>query len=198
METALNLDLNKRYTYADYLTWWDDKRRELIDGFVKMMSPAASSLHEEITINIVTDLKVFIRKNKGQCKVYSAPFDVRLFADTETEAGKADTVVQPDICVVCDKSKIDRRGCAGAPDMVVEILSPSSLRYDLVEKFALYETAGVREYWVVNPDAPSIHVFRLQPDGKYDKGVVYEEETDCVPVHIFEGLYLKWGDIFEE
>jgi Uma2 family endonuclease len=192
------LDVNKRYTYADYLTWWDDKRRELVDGVVKLMSPAATAQHADISSNIHYGLKNYIRSNKGECKVFSAPFDVRLPENGERENGKIYTVVQPDICVICDKLKLDKRGCLGAPDMVVEILSPSTLRYDLTEKFSLYEAAGVREYWVVSPDAPSVHVFLLQPDGKYDRGTVYEEETEKVPVHIFDDLSLLWNDIFED
>ena len=139
MDTVLNLDLTKRYTYADYLTWWDDKRRELIDGFIKMMSPAASSIHESISVNLIYYLQGYIKNNKGGCKVFSAPFDVRIPVDGETSDKKIYTVVQPDICVVCDRSKIDKRGCLGAPDMIVEILSPSSLKRDTVEKFPLYE-----------------------------------------------------------
>jgi Uma2 family endonuclease len=191
------LDLNKRYTYADYLTWIDDKRRELIDGFVKLMSPAATDIHAVISSNIHYRLKAHILKNKGGCQIRTAPYDVRLPKNGEKESDKIYTVVQPDICVICDKSKIDRRGCLGAPDLVVEILSPSSLRYDLTEKYTLYETSGVREYWVVNPDAPSVNVFLLQSDGTYDNGAVYEEETEKIPVHIFDGLYLLWNDIFE-
>jgi Uma2 family endonuclease len=198
METVLNLDLAKRYTYADYLTWLDDKRRELIDGFIKMMSPAASSVHANISMNIASDLKNFVKKNKGQCKVYSAPFDVRLFANKNSDSKDDDTVVQPDICVICDRSKIDKHGCKGAPDLIVEILSPSSLKRDMVEKFPLYERAGVHEYWVVNPDAPSVNVFILQSDGKYDAGTVYEDDTKEIPVSVFDELTLQWDDIFED
>ena len=96
------------------------------------------------------------------------------------------------------RSKIDKRGCLGAPDMIVEILSPSSLKRDTVEKFPLYERAGVREYWVVNPDAPSVNVFILQNDGQYDAGTVYEDDAKEIPVYIFDGLSLQWEDIFEK
>jgi Uma2 family endonuclease len=195
MDTVL--DLTKRYTYADYLTWWDDKRRELIDGFIKMMSPAASDIHADISINIAGGLSSYIKKNKGHCKVRTAPYDVRLPANKEAADDEIYTVVQPDICVICDRSKIDRRGCIGAPDMIVEILSPSSLKRDMTEKFPLYERTGVREYWVVNPDAPSVNVFILQNDGKYDAGTVYEDDTKEIPVYIFDGFYLQWNDIFE-
>jgi Uma2 family endonuclease len=190
------LDANKRYSYADYLTWIDDKRRELINGFIHLMSPAASEPHAYISGNIFGELKWYIKKHKGKCKVYSAPFDVRLPANGETANDKIYSVVQPDICVVCDPSKIDRRGCLGAPDMIVEVLSPSTQRYDLTKKFSLYEASGVREYWVVNPGTTSVSVYLLQADGVYDEGTIYEEDTEKIPVYIFDGLYLEWKDIF--
>jgi Uma2 family endonuclease len=193
----LTLDLNRQYTYADYLTWVDDKRRELVNGFVKLMS-AASTAHGSISMNIATDLNNHIRRHNGDCMVFSAPFDVRLPRNGERENDKIYTVVQPDICVICDPAKLDHRGCLGAPDLVVEILSPSSLRYDLTEKFTLYESSGVREYWVVSPKEPSVNVFLLQPDGKYDSGTVYEYDVEAVPVHIFEGLQLQWKNIFRK
>jgi Uma2 family endonuclease len=198
MENVLNLDLTKRYTYADYLTWWDDKRRELIDGVIRTMSPAASSVHAGISSNIHYALKAHIKQNNGTCRIFSAPFDVRLFADRDSDRKDDNTVVQPDICVVCDRSKIDKRGCKGAPDLIVEILSPSSLKRDTVEKFPLYERAGVREYWLVDPNEPSVNVFILQSDGKYDAGTVYEEEGKDIPVAIFDGLTLQWDDVFDE
>jgi Uma2 family endonuclease len=159
---------------------------------------AVSSAHSSVSASIATDLKNHIRQHKGGCKVFAAPFDVRLPRNGERDNEKIYTVVQPDICVICDPAKVDYRGCLGAPDMVVEILSPSSMRYDLTEKFALYETAGVREYWVVNPNTPSVNVYLLLPDGKYDSGTVYEYDVKAVPVHIFEGLQLRWEDMFED
>jgi Uma2 family endonuclease len=149
MDDTLSLDLNKRYTYADYLTWWDDKRRELINGFIKMMSPAPKSIHQEISVNLISELRSYIKKYKGKCKVYVAPFDVRLPKNGETADSKVYTVVQPDLCVVCDPAKLDENGCLGAPDMIAEIRSESTARYDLTTKFYLYESVGVREYWVV-------------------------------------------------
>ncbi|MDR0614137.1 MAG: Uma2 family endonuclease [Dysgonamonadaceae bacterium] len=192
------LDRNKRYTYADYLTWLDNKRRELIDGAVHLMSPSASKRHADISGNISWHIKGYIRKRKGCYKVYTAPFDVRLSADGEKENDKIYTVVQPDICVICDPSKLNYRGCLGAPDMVVEILSPSTGRYDYTKKFDLYEASGVREYWIVDPGLRSVSVYLLQADGKYDEGTFYEEGTDKIPVHVLDGLSLDRNDIFEE
>jgi Uma2 family endonuclease len=192
----LSLDLNKRYTYADYLTWFDDVRRELIEGFIKML-PAPRRVHAEVGYNISWQLGSFLKNNECKCKVYPAPFDVRLPTNGETASDKIDTVVQPDICVVCDPSKLDDRGCCGAPDMIVEVLSPSTGKRDMTEKFVLYEKSGVREYWIVYPKDEAVHVFLLQNDGKYNAGCVYERETK-VPVHIFDGYFIDLQDIFEK
>jgi Uma2 family endonuclease len=191
----LSLDLNKRYTYADYLTWLDDKARELIHGFIKMMSPAPRSIHASISYNISWHLGAIVRKNKGKCKVYYAPFDVRFPKHGETTDDKIDTVVQPDICVICDLSKLDERGCCGAPDMIAEVLSPSTAKKDMTEKFTLYEEHGVKEYWIVYPKDEAINVFILQEDGKYDAGTLYEFEGK-IPVHIFDDYLIDLSDIF--
>jgi len=192
----LTLDLNRRYTYADYLTWLDDKARELINGFIKMMSPAPRSEHASVSSNVTWCLGSIIRKNKGKCKVFYAPFDVRFPKNGETADDKIYTVVQPDICVICDLSKIDKRGCCGAPDMIVEILSPSTAKKDYTEKFNLYEEHGVKEYWIVHPEDKAINVFLLQEDGKYNAGIVYEFEAK-VPVYTFDNYLIDLKDIFE-
>jgi len=180
----LTLNLNKRYTYADYLTWADDKMRELVDGFIRMMSLPGTK-HQRASGKITTRLTNLIEKNKGNCEVFPAPFDVRLPKNGEKADKEIYNVVQPDICVVCDVSKLDERGCLGAPDLVVEIQSYSTARYDLTKKFDLYESSGVREYWVVYPYEAAVEVFVLQPDGKYDDGTKYHQGK--IPVHIFDG-----------
>ena len=194
--TELSLDMNKRYTYADYLTWWDNKSRELIHGFINMMSPAPRLGHAIISKNIYRQLDFIVTKNKGKCQVFYAPFDVRLPKQGEIADNKIDTVVQPDICIICDLSKLDEQGCCGAPDMIVEILSPSTLKKDVTEKFDLYEESGVKEYWIVHPKDKAINVFLLQKDGKYDKGTVYELKGK-VPVHVFDNYLIDLDDIFE-
>jgi Uma2 family endonuclease len=191
----LVLDTNKRYTYADYLTWVDNKMRELINGIVKLMSPASSSKHQVIGGDLYSELRALVKKKKKNCMVFYAPFDVRLPKNGETEDDKIYTVVQPDICVVCDLSKIDKRGCLGAPDLIVEIQSPSTAKYDFMEKFPLYESSGVREYWVVFPYDEAIQVFLLQENGKYDEGTTYEEGN--IPVGIFDGEKISFSSIFD-
>ena len=192
---TLELDPSKRYTYADYLTWLDDKRRELINGFIHLMS-APMRRHARVAGELYTLLGVFIKTNKGSCHVYHAPFDVRLPLKGFREDHKIYDVVQPDICVVCDLTKLDDKGCIGAPDLVVEVLSPSTLKYDWNYKYNLYEAAGVREYWIVDPPAKSVHVFLLQPNGTYNLGDTYES-TDKAPVSVLQGLEINVGELFE-
>ncbi|MDR2014699.1 MAG: Uma2 family endonuclease, partial [Azoarcus sp.] len=158
--------------------------------------PAPLSVHAEVSSEITWYLKEAVKKSKGKCKVYPAPFDVRLPKNGETADEKIFTVVQPDISVVCDLSKIDKRGCCGAPDMIVEVFSPSTGKRDLNEKFSLYEEAGVKEYWLVYPEAKAVLVFLRQDDGKYNDGTIYEENTK-IPIHIFDNHTINWEDIFE-
>ena len=192
----LVLDQTKRYTYADYLTWVDDKRRELIDGFIHLMS-APVRRHAHTLSELSYQIRSFLENKKGNCRIYLAPFDVRLPFLNSTDDDRIYDVVQPDICVVCDLTKLDERGCVGAPDLIVEILSPSTLKKDWNYKFNLYENAGVREYWIVDPKTKTTVVFLLQPDGSYDLGTVYESGQKA-PVSIFEGLEIKLNEIFEE
>ena len=193
---ALTLDMTKRYTYADYLTWKDDVRRELINGFIYLMS-APVRIHQKISFEINFRLASFVKKRKGKCQIYYAPFDVRLPKDGANNDDKIYDVVQPDICVVCDLSKLDGKGCLGAPDLIVEVLSPSTAKMDWNKKFNLYEKSGVREYWIVDPIAKLVYIFLLQPDGEYDCGKVYECNQKA-PVHIFEGLEIDLNELFED
>jgi Uma2 family endonuclease len=196
MYGTLELDVTKRYTYADYLNWLDDKRRELINGFIHLMS-GPMRRHARISLKLSNRIDSFIEMHHGRCHVYHAPFDVRLPLYGSTDDDKIYDVVQPDICVICDLTKLDDKGCIGAPDLVVEVLSPSTLKYDWNYKFNLYEAAGVREYWIVDPNTKIFNVFLLQADGKYDLGTVYEGDQK-VPVHILEGLEIDLNELFKE
>ena len=182
------LQKEEYYTYADYAAWDDDARWELIDGAPHMMSPAPRTKHQRLIGEIFRQFSNFLIGKT--CEAFVAPFDVRLNADTYD-----DTVVQPDISIVCDKSKIDKKGCRGAPDMIVEILSPSSLGYDRVLKFNKYLQAGVREYWIVDPEGKTVSVHILE-NGKY-VATAYGE-TDSVPVHVLEGCEIDMGIVFAE
>ena len=194
METLV-LDLNKRYTYADYLTWADDKMRELIDGFIHLMSPAPKTQHQRVCSTLLRELWNPIMKNNCKCEVFPAPFDVRLPRNGELENHKIYNVVQPDICIVCDPSKIDENGCIGAPDLIVEVLSKTTRKKDLYEKFSLYEMSGVKEYWIVNTKVKSITAHVLQSDGSYDEGTEYIKDEKN-PIYIFDGYEIDFNEIF--
>lgn len=184
MET-LKLNLNKRYSYADYLTWMDDVRRELYDGFIKLMTPAPSSKHQEISFNLSRLLGNFIHEKR--CKGFAAPSDVRFPKDQEsTDDKQVHTVLQPDLYIVCDLSKIDARGCLGAPDLIIEIVSPKNPKRDLKDKFDIYQEHGVREYWIVNPNDENVTVFVLGENRKFQFVGMYAED-DKIPVNIFNG-----------
>ena len=185
----------ENYTYGDYEKWPEDQRWELIDGVPYDMTPAPSRRHQEILGELHLQFGAYL-KNKP-CKVFLAPFDVRL--PQGDEAGKRiRTVVQPDLTVVCDHEKLDERGCIGAPDLAVEILSPYTAAKDLKIKLALYERVGVREYWLVQPLDRTIMVFTLQEDGKYGKPEVYDRH-DTVGVGIFGGdLQVDAAELFGE
>ncbi|MDR1909868.1 MAG: Uma2 family endonuclease [Spirochaetaceae bacterium] len=159
----------RRYTYADALAWSEELRAEIIDGEIYMMAPPLRA-HQEVLRNILVKLANFLEDKP--CKVYPAPFGVRLFPEPDDSD---DTLVEPDITVVCDESKLDERGCKGAPDLIIEVLSPSNPRHDLLLKFNLYLRAGVREYWVVDPETKTVIVYTLK-DGRYG-AVSYEAES---------------------
>jgi Uma2 family endonuclease len=194
METV-NIDQNKRYTFADYLTWMDEKRRELINGFVNLMTPAPSTRHQIISGGIYGQLWQKLKKNK--CNVFAAPFDVRFPSKNgEVSDDKVHTVVQPDICIICDEAKLDDKGCIGAPDLIVEILSHSSVKKDVEDKFKLYEENGVKEYWIVHPNDETLSVFFLE-NGKYLHQGIYTSGSK-VKIGIFEGkLSIDLGFVFK-
>lgn len=183
-----------RYTYADVLTWDESERVELIDGEVFMMAPAPARVHQSISMELSRQIANYLRGKK--CKVFPAPFDVRLFEEDGDFPEDMDTVVEPDITVVCDPSKLDERGCKGAPDMVVEILSPSTQRHDRFTKFSLYQRAGVREYWIVDPNNKTAQSFILE-DGRYS---VKEFGTvgDTMKVNVLEDCVIDLSEVFSE
>ena len=190
---TLALKKDERYTYKDYLSWQGDERWELIDGVPYCMSPAPSRLHQDIVRNIMVKFANFLEGKS--CKVYDAPFDVRLSFEEEKEEDVVN-VVQPDIVVVCDKKKLDDRGCKGAPDLVVEVLSPATGKKDMHEKFVLYEKAGVKEYWVIYPKDKTIVVFVLEGE-KYDDGTVYTVEKS-ITTNVLENFRLNLEDAFKQ
>jgi Uma2 family endonuclease len=178
---------NKYYTYADLLEWDESLRAEIIDGEVYLMAPPAR-VHQETSRELLTTIANFLRGKP--CKVYAAPFGVRLFPKADLSD---DTVVEPDIVVVCDFSKLDDRGCNGAPDLIIEILSPSTGSHDKITKFRKYLASGVREYWIVNPGQKTVDVHTL--DAGHYITTLYEEDED-IPVTVLPGCVIKLKDVF--
>jgi len=184
---GLALRTEKHYTYADYLQWPDETRYELIDGKAFLMSPAPLVEHQEIAGEVFRQLA---NQLDGQpCRPYIAPVDVRLPRKFEADAA-IDTVVQPDVLVVCDPSKIDRRGVRGAPDWVLEVLLPSTAAHDQIAKRRTYERAGVREYWLVHPGDRTLTVYVLE-NGQYGRPEIYELK-DETPLGVLPGVSIAW------
>ena len=171
VSSLAQLDINKKYTYADYLGWQFKERVELIFGRVFKMSPAPKTAHQVVSMELSNMLYQCMKAR--ECKVFTAPFDVRIPRTLTARDDETDTVVQPDICVVCEASKLDERGCLGAPDLIVEILSDSSVKRDLHDKYELYESAGVKEYWIVHPRDKTILKYTLDGAGEYQPSRLY-------------------------
>ena len=191
------LDLNKKYSYADYLTWMFKERVELIKGWVKKMSPAPNLTHQRISFNISGQLFKYLRSTS--CYAFAAPFDVRLIGRnnlSKTANETIYTVVQPDISVICDKQKLDERGCLGAPDWIIEIVSPGNTKREIDDKFSLYEENGVGEYWIIQPTDETVTVFDLK-DEKYQFRKIYNN-VDNAPVALFPGFEIDLKEIFRK
>jgi Uma2 family endonuclease len=186
-------DPSLSYTYADYLKWKFEEQVELIRGKIFKMSPAPAPLHQQISIKLSSRIFNFIERTK--CQVFAAPFDVRLPVKNKRKDNEITTVVQPDICVICDESKIDGRGCIGAPDLLIEILSPGNTEKEVRLKYELYEEACVKEYWIVYPAEQNIAVFILNENNKYDGAKIYAG-NDRIKSDAVKGLIIKPEDIF--
>lgn len=187
------LDLSRSYTYADYLTWRIKERVELILGKIFLMSPAPTSKHQYISGLISAEFVTFLKGSS--CRVFSAPFDVTL--PIKNKKGEPNTVIQPDICVICDHEKITEKGCFGAPDLIVEIVSGSSVKRDLHEKYNIYEQSGVKEYWIVHPNDKSLSMFHLDDNGNYiaSRPLTY---GDKVVSKVLPGLEIDLNEVFQD
>jgi Uma2 family endonuclease len=177
------------YTYADYLEWDEDFRAELFDGKL-VVKDHPLTIHQQVCGGFLFQIASFLKGKK--CKVYPGPFGVRLFPK---EDRSDDTVFEPDIVVICDQEKLDERGCNGPPDLVIEILSPSTASYDCIYKLRKYEKARVREYWIVAPETKAVVVYVLE-DGRY--AVTGYEEPEKVPVSVLEGCVIDLQAVFAE
>lgn len=184
---------DRTYTYADYLTWPENKRYELIDGEPYDMTPGPSTTHQTIFRELFLQLGDWFRNR--QCQLFSAPFEFRLAREGETE-DQIRNVVQPDIAVICDQDGIDAKGGRKAPDFVIEILSPSTASKDHIIKRRLYERHGVKEYWLVHPDDRIVTVYRLSPEGTYGKADIFACEDLNLDVAAFPGLTIDFNAVF--
>jgi Uma2 family endonuclease len=192
------LDLNSTYSYADYLTWQFEETVELIKGKIQLMSPAPNVRHQSIERNFLIDIGVYLRGKK--CKVFPAPFDVRLYDRKKSILANQDiyTVLQPDLCVICDADKLDYNGCNGAPDWIIEILSKGNSKREMQIKYALYQEAGVKEYWLVYPSEQAAHQFVLnEATEKYELIAMFSDEDMASP-RLFPELVIDLAEVFSE
>lgn len=193
------LDPNGTYSYADYLTWQLEESVELIKGKIMAMSPAPapSRKHQTVITNLGGKLYQFFHKKP--CKLFYAPFDVKLYDRRKSllKNGEVFSVVQPDLCVICDKDKLTEQGCDGAPDWIIEVLSPGNSRTEVRLKFDLYEESGVGEYWLVFPYEQIVQQFVLDQHGKYQLRALYPGNEIAIP-YLFPDLQIDLNDVFAE
>lgn len=190
MNSFNELDLSKKYTYADYLTWKFEERVELFRGYVFKMSPAPNLRHQKIVGDIYGSIWTFLKKEK--CQVFIAPFDVRLPVPKKKNPT---TVLQPDITVVCDEKKLDVQGCNGSPDLVVEVLSPGNTKKEMKSKLQIYQDAKIPEYWIVNPEHEFVIIYTLNKKGKYISSLPYTSD-DIIESQSIKGFKLALAEIF--
>ncbi|EIC27944.1 MULTISPECIES: Uma2 family endonuclease [Methylomicrobium] len=190
------LDLNQTYSYADYLTWQLDETIELIKGKIMLMSPAPNVGHQRVSIRLAALLYNFFKGKK--CQVFAAPFDVRLYDRKKSVLASKDihTVVQPDLCVICDTAKLDVQGCNGAPEWIIEILSKGNSKKEMQIKYELYAESGVGEYWLVYPYEQAIYQFVSDNNGRYRLNAMYPN-SGMAKSHLFPDLSIDLSEVFE-
>ena len=190
------LDLNQSYSYADYLTWQFNETVELIKGKIMLMSPAPNVTHQRVSMNFSGSLFNFFKRKK--CQVFAAPFDVRLYDRKKSILSNEDihTVVQPDLCVICNPDILDMQGCNGAPDWIIEILSKGNSKREMQIKYELYQESGVQEYWIVYPNDQAINQFVLDESGRYQLKQMYTDDDVATP-HLFPELAIDLTEVFE-
>ncbi|TAN71369.1 MAG: Uma2 family endonuclease [Methylobacter sp.] len=190
------LDLNQTYSYADYLTWQFDETVELIKGKIMLMSPAPNVRHQRIAGHLFGMFYSFFRHKK--CEIFIAPFDVRLYDRKKSILANKEihTVVQPDLCVICDPSKLDEQGCNGAPDWIIEVLSQGNSKKEMRIKYDLYAESGVSEYWLVYPYEQAIYQFVLDDTGCYQLKAMYSSNDAATP-YLFPELTIDLSEVFE-
>lgn len=191
------LDLNSTYTYADYLTWKFEQTVEIIKGKIFKMTPAPKTVHQTISRNLTGVFWSYFRKK--DCRFFEAPFDVRLLDSNKSHKANKEiyTVIQPDLCVICDVTKIDENGCLGAPDFIIEILSKGNSKIEMQIKYNLYQESGVKEYWIVDPEHEIVHQFVADETEKYQLIKMFSTD-DIVSPALFPDFKIDLKDVFEE
>ena len=188
------LDFSKTYTYADYLTWGFDEFVELIKGRLFRPMAGPRTQQQRLSRRLEFQIEGFLRQSP--CEMFHAPFDVRLPRGPGNGDAQISTVVQPDILVVCDAAKLDERGCLGAPDWIIEIISPGNVSHDTKTKFDLYEENGVREYWMVTPGLKTVTCYVLE-NNRYALAAEYAEPGP-MPVATLPGRAVEWAEVFDD
>jgi Uma2 family endonuclease len=186
-------ELVHKYTYFDYVTWPADNPIELIDGVPYSMTTAPSRIHQKISGELFRQISNYLQGKT--CEVYASPFDVRLTENNDEADEEINNVIQPDISIICDMEKLDDKGCKGTPDLVMEIVSPSSISMDYIKKLYLYEKYSVREYWIIHPIDKIIMVYKLVENGKYARPEVYQID-ELIRIGLFEDLTISLADVF--
>ncbi len=192
------LDVNKTYSYADYLTWKLNERVEIIKGKIMLMSLAPNLNHQAIERNLIIEIGSYLKDKK--CRVFPAPFDVRLYNRKQSilKNQEIKTIVQPDVCVVCNPEILDKQGCDGSPDWIIEIVSKGNSKRDLLLKYELYQENGVGEYWLVYPYEEAVHQFILNPKtDRYQLHQIYAQDGFISPC-LFPDLQIDLADVFAE
>lgn len=184
----------RKYSYAEYMSLDEDFLCEVLDGEIISMSPSPTPKHQDVVDELTAEFKMFLRGK--ECMAFSSPIDVCLFAEHEMKYEEIKDWVQPDLIVVCDRSKIGEKNIIGAPDLVIEVLSPSTTKNDRLIKYKNYEKAGVREYWIVDPYHMSVEVYELNKNS-FDRTGIYLKE-DNLNVGILEGFSINLGNIFKD
>ena len=190
------LDLNKTYNYLDYLNWEFNERVELIKGKISLMSPAPNLKHQRLSADLNGMLYNFFKQKK--CQFFAAPFDVRLYNRKKSLLANKEifTVVQPDLCVICNLELLDEQGCNGAPNWIIEILSKGNSKKEMQIKYELYQESGVAEYWLVYPYEQAVHQFVLNENGIYQLQKMYSDEDIAMP-YLFPELAIDLNEVFE-
>lgn len=186
------LDFEQLYTYKEYYSWQFPDRVELIDGRLYHLFPGPSSKHQEVSVYLAAKWFNFFEKNK--CKVFPAPFDVRF---PKKDGSETNTVVQPDLCIICDLSKLENKGINGAPDLVIEILSVNNPNRDKKDKYNLYEREGVKEYWLVHPIEKWLLIYNLEKTGKYVGSKKFSSKDESVRSILFPDFNLNLVELFD-